>query len=461
MTISQRVGAPAAVAILVTALAACTARAHDNRPDGFDTGPRRDPAWSARMPDRFGLPLRAQVTGDAVVVESSGGVAVFARSDGALRWQRPLQSSRIEIQTRVAGTTLAIEDGDRVRLVDLATGTVRADLPHDPRSVPVLTTTGVHLIEPFAPRRGWRVATYDLTGTKRWEREFAEPAQLVPRASAGFADPLAAAPVAPLLVTTRDVGSPTAKVVALAPDTGVETGRFAGPSEYRFSGYGGVSQAGDTLVAWDSDDTDCSVLVVAFDVATGARRWQAEFGRLDLYRSTEASTCGALWEPLVTGGHLLATTSAGLPQVRDILAGTVRWTGPSGTLPLALAGDTVVTRAGNGLGDLVAVDVTTGADRWRLPLSSIDSRRLSTLNLEHAAVGETFVFTVESLSERPDEGRTIVAYDLRAGRPRWSFGPGLHLLGAGAEGVVAASYPSSNPLDPGPVEIRFLPSVPA
>ena len=82
------------------------------------------------------------------------------------------------------------------------------------------------------------------------------------------------------------------------------------------------------------------------------------------------------------------------------------------------------------------------------------------MNLEHAAVGDTFVLTIKVPADWTPKGRTIVVYDARSGRPRWSSGSGLHLLGAGAEGVVAASYPSSNPIDPGPVDIRYFPPGP-
>jgi outer membrane protein assembly factor BamB len=447
------------VALLAVTVAAGTACGPNDQPDVLDTGPRHAPAWSARMPDRFERPLRAQVAGDAVVVESRGGVAVFNRSDGALRWQRYLQTSASEVQTRIAGTALVIDDGDRVRLVDLATGTVRADLPYGGDDTPVATAAGVYVYTHNGVQR--RLTAYDTTGAAKWQRDFDGLLRLPLPPSPRYIDPLTAPPDAPVLVTTRGLDERSATVVTLSPDTGAEIRRFAGPSEFTFRGYSGISQISGTFVAWDFDRSDCHVPVVAFDGTTGARRWQAEVAPLDQDRLDRNRRCYTIWDPVIADGkNLIESTPANEPRVRDLRSGAVRWTGPTGSMPLELSDTIVLSRQENGRGDLVAVDITTGAERWRVTGPRREKRGLGGPSPEHAAFAGTFVLTIKEPDDDSSEGRTIIVYDALTGRPRWSSDPGVHLLGAGADGLVAAAYPSSNPLDPGSVEIRYFPPQP-
>ncbi|GIJ64497.1 outer membrane protein assembly factor BamB family protein [Virgisporangium aurantiacum] len=444
----------AVVAVLL--LAGCTDDDGGPDPDRFDTGPHRDPAWSVRMPDGFGRPARAQVAGDAVVVEADNGVVVLARSDGAARWQRKESTGSAVRQVRVAGTTLVVDEGDRVRLVDLATGAERPELRGSglPNSVAV-TTTGVYLVESIVDTSGTRLVAYDLAGTARWKREFASHVRLAGSATGDDADPLAAAPPGPVVAGVRQASGMWVNW-SLSADTGADLVRLPGDQEFRERG---ESRIGDTLLTWNEQSSDCALPVTAIDTGTAATRWQGPVGQWTLWRTDKDAWCGGAWRPLVVGGRsLLASTPAEEGQVRDVVSGAVRWTGPPGTYPMTLAGDTLLARAGHGLGALVAVDLAGGAERWRRTLPPANDLAPNELNLRHAGLADAFVLPVADAADAENAPATrVVVFDARTGDPRWSTAGVGFLLGAGGAGVVTAFYEGLSPTDPGPVEIRYTP----
>jgi hypothetical protein len=456
--VAGSVGSAALVAVLL--LAGCTGDDGGPDPERFDTGPHRDPAWSVRMPDGFGRPERAQAVGDAVVVEAGSGVVVLARSDGATRWQRKEPVGSAIRQVRVAGGTLVVDEGDRVRLVDLASGAERPALhgSGQPNSVAV-STTGVYLVENIVDTVGTRLVAYDLAGTARWKREFASDVRLAGSAAGSptgdHTDPLAAAPPGPVVASVRQAsGAWTAW--SLSADTGADLAHLPIDREFQERG---ERRVGDTLLTWDERRSDCAVPVAAIDTGTGATRWQAPVGRWTLSRAEKEPRCGGAWEPLVVGGRsLLASTPAEEGQVREVVSGAVRWTGPRGTYPMTLAGDTVLARDGHGLGALVAVDLAGGAERWRRTLPQVNNLAPNELNLRHAGLADAFVLPVADVADIENAPATrVVVVDARSGAPRWSTAGVGFLLGAGGSGLVTAFYEGLNPADPGPVEIRYTP----
>ena len=215
-------------AALALAGGACTVAPAD--PRTFDTGPQRAPAWSVRLPANLGHPLRAQPTGDLVVVHAEKGIAALSRADGSMRWQRPL-SGISEDQVTIAGTALVVvrHDGNgQGHILDLATGAERAAFTggENQRSV-VVTTTGVYAANQVG--YGSRLTAYDLPGgAVRWHRDYPLLIKLAAPPMGSDANPLAAQEPGPLVVAAQQTGDAW-RATTVAADTGADIGTITPP----------------------------------------------------------------------------------------------------------------------------------------------------------------------------------------------------------------------------------------
>jgi outer membrane protein assembly factor BamB len=164
-------------------------------------------------------------------------------------------------------------------------------------------------------------------------------------------------------------------------------------------------------------------------------QWQLEVG---------ADLSGA---PVVVGRTVLLSTVQGSVVAAGLLDGRARWRFASGgdpALPLAGAGDVVLLASG---GDLFAIDVRTGAERWRSPgLGAVSLAVVGNAAYVSTGAGDAVAFDLATGAERwrrpvPVAGTVAVAdgvvvvakaggmeaLDAATGEPRWSWsgaGPG-------------------------------------
>lgn len=431
-----RPAATLAAAALLAAGGTAGCTADPSKPD-VDTGPRRAPAWSVELPAALGRPRLGQTTRDAVVVQGEKGVAVLARSDGALRWQKPPVAWATPRVAGIAGNIVAVEYGDRLELIDLTTGTERARVPWEGPGAPArVTADGIYVSASTGANRP--IVAYDLAGNRRWQHDFTGVVELARPAEVGFSAPFGPAPGGqPVAMTVRPGANDPFAVVILAPDTGAEIRRFAGPNGFDRIGTPAVRQVGGALLVFDDGNSSgCATTAATYDPVTGANVWTGFVGLYEVWRTGKDPSCQERWTPRVAGDRLLTTDPAG--TLRILGAGTAAYQrlGPATTYPLAATADTVLGRAGHANDDLVAVDVTNGAERWRWTLPGSGHGALEIVNRENAAAGDAFVLTISVPADDPVANGRVTVVDARTGKRRWSTAPRGNLLGASDDGVV-------------------------
>lgn len=150
--------------------------------------------------------------------------------------------------------------------------------------------------------------------------------------------------------------------------------------------------AGDTVIVPLAGAGLASV-----DLATGRPRW--------VHPIASAQGTGA---PVVLPGGDVLYAVGGLVRL-DGATGRPRWTVPGVTVfgPIAVAGGAVVAAAVTDAGSaLLAVDLASGAERWRRPFNPAPL-------VGPAGSGDVVVAV--------DAGGTTVAFDAGTGRPRWLY----------------------------------------
>jgi outer membrane protein assembly factor BamB len=440
-------------------------------PPELDLGPVRQPAWSSTLPGPDWKPRRAQVTPVGVVVDTERGVLLLDRGTGSVRWQQIIGG---EHMTAIAGRAVVIASGDStaatVKILDLETGATRAELAAAGILGTVLVTPDtVYLVSAdTANARGRRLAAHNVSnGALRWQRGYPEArVQLAPptvaNATAALvvadaADPLNATAVDALVVSV--VRSGRWSTTGVAPATGADLATFPDAAQATLdvadANRGQRMVSAGTVLRWDPNAQGCELNLAALDAGTGAPRWQATIGQWQT-RFLHTEGCHPPWNPQTYGDRLLTTDAGKRLQVRDLATGAVRWTGAEGTRPLTVSGDTVVAYHA---GSLQGYEANSGARLWEISFGSAHPAVWTLAGGEHAGLRDRLVVTLFATGGPADNNDArVVAFDSRTGKPQWSTTGRLHLLGASADGVVAARYQFS-PTDPAePPQIRFYPT---
>lgn len=181
-------------------------------------------------------------------------------------------------------------------------------------------------------------------------------------------------PDSPTLVFVgRDGAGNTATVVNTR--TGRRLSSWQMPSDPRGFGVAGGTAAivGSTLITHEeiSDGADdCRTRLVAYDVMTGWQRWHVDAAPW-LYRVAHGGTdvkveCDLHFRPGVVGTTLITAAPDRRPQLVDTTTGAVRGYGSPNMAPVGFDAGTLVVQDFGKTRDVVAFDVGTGRERWRV-----------------------------------------------------------------------------------------------
>ena len=390
----------------------------------FD-GASGDLTWSRYIELDVAVPM--VVAGDLVLfVPNDDRLHALDRRDGSTRWHARLGGATAVAPVAIGDDLLVVTEDGRLQRRSLADGSlVEAVEPGPPTPASavrvevapawvgsrLVVTQDVDLPWPrtallaFGPPG--QTAGARLTGELRRTRVLVTG---VPRLTgAGLLVPGGDQTVtvvppsgAPRTLLTSDASVPYALPagdVVLAPKGEDLVAVPAAGGEPRWSlPVGPPASGSEPVVAGDAVITPIAGAGLAsVDLATGRPRW--------VHPIPGAQGTGA---PVVVPGGDVVYAVGGLVRL-DGVTGRPRWSVPGLTVfgPVAVAGGVVVAAAVTDAGSyLLAVDLATGAERWRRPFSPAPS-------VGPAAAGDVVVAV--------DAGGATVALDAGTGRPRWSY----------------------------------------
>jgi outer membrane protein assembly factor BamB len=451
---------------VLLAVAGCTAT--DGQPASQrPLGAGQAPAWTVPTADE---PILARAAGDStVIVATRSAILAVDRANGAQRWRFTVPAE-LEVAAQAVDDRLVITRDAVVLLggstlgtprsavvLDLATGQPRfavhkktessgaPDQP-EPRIAGMAVTNGTLVVARCA--LVCRFEARDLsTGQTRWTGEATGDFAVMPVPARRtlferyeYAD------------GTR-VAEPTVVIVGLNP-----SGTATPPqTQYRYTVLD--ARTGQPAGEWKSDDSHLNSVIVdgvvfpsgyhcrqpvrATDARTGGRLWEAaaECGAVDLTGGVSGG--GPNRPPTVVAGQALIFAPGGLPRLVDMTTGAVRWTSGSAAAPLGVANGAVVQRINPGQDDdVVSVDPTTGAERWRfrLPTGEVVKRYW----LEGAAVLDDAIVLCGTEFAHTDSPVVLRVLDPATGRERW-FSRDAQLIGAGSGWIMAARAEKKSP----------------
>ena len=153
--------------------------------------------------------------------------------------------------------------------------------------------------------------------------------------------------------------------------------------------------AGDLVLAVDTDG-----VLLAVHRQTGEEAWRA------------AAVASELSSPLVTGNLAVVGGSDGSIHAFDLSDGAERWTaGTGGVVVHSVAEEAGLLYAGSRDGSFYAFDAATGARRWAVPLAA-----------DHFATAAVKAGVVYAVATAPTGGHSlVVALDASTGAERWRF----------------------------------------
>ena len=148
-------------------------------------------------------------------------------------------------------------------------------------------------------------------------------------------------------------GSESGGLIVVDPGTGATAWSVTYPGQVTVAP---SSEAGSLVASWHDH---AGAVVRAFDAATGALRWELPLGPMS---GAPILVPGAVVVPDGTGVH------AARVRAVDVVTGRDRWQTPldgwfDDEIESAVGGDTVYVL--DGMGSVTALDVATGAPRWR------------------------------------------------------------------------------------------------
>lgn len=433
---------------LPLALLAVTATSKGDPPEQDPTVGVQERAalWTGLMPESLGEPETATVTGDAVVVATrQGGVAVFHRRTGVLRWQHeiPAESERWR-KVRVTRDAVLVFLPGAVQILDLSTGKLRREVAKVTGGAASETTLylttceprcGIQAFDIASGRLAWEHTTKARSGSvgapaywaelsvtpgepARERRQLAEADRLRPlRAGA-----------AQMVLAEQYQGEGKYRTLALDANTGkVLSAGEPLPDGERFA----VGSA-QTHLRWREARQPCEASVSGHDARTGSVRWATT---IRLPEQTDGmGGCANGWTPQIDANALLITAPDGRPQAIDIDSGRARWSGQSDTYPIAMAGGLVVVRH-QWQAEITGYDVVTGQRRWVADLPKDGDGGAKRVD-QAIATGDRFVYqTTFDPAGGPDSELTWVR-DAQTGQLQW-VGKGSNApLGGGSDWLV-------------------------
>ena len=250
-------------------------------------------------------------------------------------WWSPVHGEPLGVA--VDGPDVAASALDEVRLLDGTSGRTqwKAAFPGVRRYRPALGAD--------------RVAATSETELALFDRADGARVATVPFAGPGPAAVLPAPGVGPLVVA----GSETGAVVAVDAASGAVLWSANNPGAVTVAPRGA---AGTVVMSWH-DDTGATVR--AFDARTGTLRWEVPAGVM-------------AGPPTLASGTVIFTAGEGVHVARvralDLLTGQLRWETPLDGWwddELEPAVDPTTAYLLDGMGTVVALDLQTGAARWR------------------------------------------------------------------------------------------------
>jgi outer membrane protein assembly factor BamB len=437
-----------AALFIVVALAGCRSSI---RPGPF--GPEGTPqsaVWSVRLPDDW-KPIRAaQLIGDTVVVWSHEGVAALDRTDGATRWHHADFADHVYVFGDHA-ILLGGSTEPAVTVLDLATGAT--DFSYPLTGSAVVTNAGIVVID--CPKSGKSCAASGLdlyTGQRTWRRPVTGKPELVagstartrtvtaePAAVSDYTMPFQLTTVTSVLLTLPD-GRTTVLDAA--------TGQLEGSAKVAV-GQPTVQPVGARrFLQWDPTARECLLSVAAMNTATGGLAWAVPVGQWTEAPALtfERPTCiPGTWQPVVTGGRLLAMTGDERPEVIDLDTGVPIWTGEAGSMLFGLIGRTAIIRLGHGTGDLAAIDIATNHRLWKRAAARPFFARV-------AVSADRIAYVTRSMNGSITahliviDGGTGNAWAADGDNELLGLGPGWVIGGVGGQRVI----------DDGPAELRLF-----
>ncbi|MFI0444448.1 PQQ-binding-like beta-propeller repeat protein [Actinomadura sp. 6N118] len=421
----------------------------------------RAPVWAAQVPSDAGDLERAQVAGDVIVVQAEKKVLAYGRRAGNLLWSVERRGS-FQLVSVSGGVVVLSRSGTSdalVGVVDLRTGAERFSAGELSRvGVTADSLLGVRRDGPSAER----VQSYDLrTGRIRWSRRElgfwdvvmpnrAQDAQatMPPRSEpGGVTDPLLASGARRLLVRPlkrhRERSESLVQVLDTRTSRVVAKWRSSEELCGQLTDDSGYLRRNTSLIDPTSSCPEGEISAV--DLATGRRSW-AVSGVVNAVTGE-----GARSPTVVTGRTVLVMNAEGRPQSIERNGGRIRWRGQPGHLILGLNDQVVVVRDGQGTGDLIGLNATSGAKRWTRRLDGPLTGRLGKGQRDpywmerHAIVGNRLVYSGRSQRLPPQGsgplanarlGAVVTVVDLATGSEIWTARRDAGLLGAGPGWVI-------------------------
>lgn len=312
--------------------------------------------WQYALTDGavYGRALSADGSDLAVVIgygfDPGGTIVSLDPATGDERWrvdieEAPSSNPIIEDGVVYAGIGSLVSGRSAVYALDAASGAERwrADISNS--LLPATPVDGVALGggRLYVNRGDGVVLALDAaTGEQRWEVQLPKPQRGTPV----YDDER-------VFIAT---GFDGAAIYALDAGTGETVWTVEGPQN---PATGVAVQDGTVYVPYDGGD------LVVYDATTGDERWRAETG----FRTADDPTPPSPGLPLVDDGTVYVTSngfSGSATEAFDAATGAQQWIAPvgdfSGSAP-ALANGVVLV--GSDSGELLGLDPTTGAERWR------------------------------------------------------------------------------------------------
>ena len=332
---------------------------------------RRMPNWESTLPGGYSKnAFAASVVGETLLAQTPTHVIAFDRRNGQRRWSFELRYPS-DGKNMVAGDDVVmvvqrIQSGSDVTVLDLVTGKRLWQM------------VGGAVV--FANA----VFTHDCSKGCSWSRRDLRSGKPLWTISQGGDSAVYLSKLGPVASGSL-LGHRAGPYVMLASSQGKERRIHAidATTGTRYAsipnGDGPSLITDQTLVALETESTDCKQRLHGVDIRSGKTRWRLEL-RVGSHQAYECpGRRHTLWSDNswlgVTPATLISIDAQGRPIALDLDTGAVRWRGPTGLVPVDADQRTVLVRDASGMqakdeeqwgkGRLAALDAATGKLLWR------------------------------------------------------------------------------------------------
>jgi hypothetical protein len=414
------------------------------------------PTWSVQLPPDWGAVRAAQLVGDTVVVQTGFDVAALRKVDGSILWHQPATGGDGDRIYLTSDSVILVSETGRspaVRSFDLAGGQPRwSHAVTGQQGSVAVTTAGIAVL---TCQSGGSCALEGIdteNGRTRWQHP-AAGVRLIPAPAATARGATADPSISDYATPFQPTGTGTVLLTTqLGTGTGISaldvgTGQSGGPLPPTPADLRVQPVDARRYLAWNAADKDCPLAIAGHDTSSGAQVWSATVGQWSAIATTsfDRLTCDAAWTPVIAAGRLLAMSVDEKPEVIDVSRGSITWRGTAASVLLGVAGNTAILRGNHGLGDLSAVDLTTGRRLW-------NSRTVQQLLTRVAVTDDRITYTTTTSTSGTVAHLTSV--DARTGAA-WTADGSNQLAGTGP-GWVLGSTGGQGLNDPGPANLRLF-----